>query len=340
MTLLEMWQEVRRRWVLVALVLVTAALAGLFVAYRPGLPPESRQYQVWSASADILVDTSDSQVFDSRSPDFLTLGSRASLLGNLIETGRLKNAIAATAGVAADRLVVVPPATATAPGVAPTPVTPVSREIPDAEATVLTLTTLTPSTTGDATLPILHVSAQAPDAVTAGRLAGGTIGELERHLDSVAARQEIPAARKLVLRQLAAPIPAPETRGPHWLLGLATAIVLALLGCATIVGAPMLARRWRQAEAAASRSGRTAIDHEPPVPFDRAARLGQAGGDGVELYDGAEPAEDAELEEGAELAGAAVAAPPGSGAMAEGTWQPTRPKKQSRRRRKHGKPRR
>ena len=70
-TLREMWQAAVRRKNLIWVALGISLVLGAFVAYRPGLPPESRQYTVWLASADILVDTADSQVVDSRGPDFL-----------------------------------------------------------------------------------------------------------------------------------------------------------------------------------------------------------------------------------------------------------------------------
>jgi hypothetical protein len=246
-----MWQGAVRRKNLIWLALAISVILGVFVAYRPGLPPESRQYTVWLASADILVDTADSQVVDSRGPDFLSLANRTSLLGNLIATKPLRTAIADTAGVDANTLVVVPPANTTASttgGVAltPTPVTTAaSREVPDSEATVLTIST-------DANLPILRVSAQAPDLTTA------TSTELAQHLKTVGATEEIPAPRKLVLRPLAAPTPAPATRGTSRSLGILVAIMLALLGVGAIVTAPMIARRWRSAAEAADRDAEEA----------------------------------------------------------------------------------
>ena len=287
-TLREMWREAGRKRALIAFALVISTLLGMFVALRPGLPPESRQYTVWLASADILVDTADSQVVDAKGPDFLSLANRTSLLGNLLGTKPLRTAIAEAAGVEPNLLVVVPPAntstTATGETLAPTPVTTAaSRKLSDSEAAVLTVST-------DSSLPILRVTAQAPDASTASRLTTATTTQLEQHLHTVGAAEEIPAARKLVLRPLAAPTPAPEVRGTPRALGLLTTILVALLSCGAIVTAPMVARRWRNAESAenaeAVESGEalTAADFGPNasadpgsnVPFDRAADRGRA----------------------------------------------------------------
>lgn len=244
MELVKILREVWSRKGLLAIVLGVSVLTGLLLAYSPGLPPQSRQYQVSLASSDILVDTSNSQVVDvgGRGPDLPTLAGRANLLGNLMTVGPLKDAIAERAGVSPDDLVVVPPANAETPGVAPVPVgTSQSHSVPDAEATILTLST-------DEALPILHVVAQAPDPTTASRLSGGTIVELKKYLGSVAATQEIPTAHQLVMRQFGTPLVGTATRGLPRSFALAVTIVLILLGCGAIVGGSWFIRSWKQIE--------------------------------------------------------------------------------------------
>jgi hypothetical protein len=244
--LVKILREVWSRKRLLALVLGISILTGLLLAYSPGFPPQSRQYQVALASSSILVDTSNSQVVDvgGRGPDLPTLTSRANLLGNLMTVGPLKNAIAKSAGVSPADLVVVPPANAEASGVAPAPVsTGESRKVPDAEATILTLST-------DDTLPIVHVAAQAPDPITAGKLSASTIVELRKYLGSVAATQEIPAAHQLVVRPFGTPLVGNVTRGLPRSFALGATIILALLGCGAIVGGSWFIRSWRQIDEA------------------------------------------------------------------------------------------
>ncbi len=234
----ELWQ----RKALVVLVLGISLLTGFLLAFQPGFPPKSRQYQVSVASSAILVDTRTSQVVvvGGKGPDLATLASRANLLGNLMTNGRLKDAIAERAGVASEKLVVVPPSNPSMLGIPPAPVEPrASRGIPDEEATILTLST-------DETLPILRVVAQAPDLDTARELSGGTIVALKDYLGSVAASQHIPAAHQLVVREFGAPLAGPETRGLPRRYALAAALALALFGCAAILGGAWLVRSWRQ----------------------------------------------------------------------------------------------
>lgn len=259
MELVKILREVWSRKRLLAIVLGVATLTGLLLAYRPGLPPQSRQYQVALASSDILVDTSNSQVVDvgGRGPDLPTLTSRANLLGNLMTIGPLKDAIAKSAGISPDSLAVVPPANAETPGVVPAPVASnQSRNVPDAEATILALST-------DDTLPILHVVAQAPDPTTASKLSGSTIVELRRYLGSVAATQDIPTARQLVVRQFGTPLVGTVTRGLPRSFALAAMMILALLGCGAIVGGSWFIRSWRQiaeAEKNTSNGGASAVE--------------------------------------------------------------------------------
>ena len=263
MTFLELSREARRRPIALALVALAAVLVGLFVAFQPGLPPQSRAYEVWHSSTDVLVDTSNSEVFEPRNPDFGTLASRTSLLGYLVATRPMRAAIAAASGVEPERLVLVPPTAPLGAGSVPAaPATVEGKPESDAEATTLTLTT-------DSVLPILHVTAQAPDATTAQSIAQATVQQLRRHVDSVGARDEVPAAKRLVVQQLAAVTTVAETRGPTPFRGIVAAIFVALLGWATVGGVPLIARRLRNAApgAGGDAQGLTGEAHAERVPL-------------------------------------------------------------------------
>lgn len=242
MQLFKILQEIKRRRVLVAIVVCASAVIGFLLGFKPGFPPQSRQYQQAIATSDILIDTRNSQVVDvgGHGPELSTLASRANLLGNLMVTGPLKETIARTAGVRPENLVVVPPANTETPGVAPAPVeTGHGVSVPKSERSTLTFST-------DDTLPILHVVAEAPDAETARKLALSTVVNLRKYLASIAATQQIPAARQLVVRQFGAPTVTTATRGVPHSLAFAVAVILALVGCGVIVGGSWFARRWKE----------------------------------------------------------------------------------------------
>src|SRR5436305_382249 len=85
--------------VAVCLFAVLAILVGAVMLYRPSLPPQSRTYEVGTATAYILLDTPASQVVEVAPAGSETLGSRASLIANLMAQGDVKAAIARHAGV-------------------------------------------------------------------------------------------------------------------------------------------------------------------------------------------------------------------------------------------------
>src|ERR1700761_6666050 len=121
--LVKILRELTRRKLLLAIVLGVSLLVGLLMAFRPGFPPHSRQYEVSLASADVLIDTRDSQAVsvNGHGPGLLTLASRANLLGNLMTGGPLKTAIADRAEVDPELLTVIPPGATSTAGAVETP---------------------------------------------------------------------------------------------------------------------------------------------------------------------------------------------------------------------------
>ena len=244
MELVKIFRELWRRKFLVAAVVIVAIAAGFLLAFKPQMPPHSRQYEVSLSSADILVDTRDSQLaaVGGHSPDLPTLAARANLIGNLMTGGPLKEAIAERAGIPADELIVVPPPNPATPGVAAVPVAPpASRAFSDAESTILTLST-------DENLPILHVISQAPDADAARRLTAATIEELKNYVGNVASSQKIPAVHQLVVREFGAPVAETAVRGVPRSYALGAFLGILLLGCGAILGTSWFIRSWRQIE--------------------------------------------------------------------------------------------
>jgi hypothetical protein len=242
MELVKILRELWRHKLLVAGVFVVALVAGFLLAFKPGLPPHSRQYEVSLSSADILIDTRDSQLatVNGHGPDLPTLAARAQLIGNLMTGGPLKESIAERAGIQADELIVVPPPNPATPGVAAVPVAPpASRGLSDAESTILTLST-------DESLPILHVTSQAPTEEAARRLTEATIGELKNFVGNVSTIQKIPAIRRLVVREFGSPVAETAVRGVPRSYALFAFVGLLFFGCGAIIGGAWFIRSWRQ----------------------------------------------------------------------------------------------
>ena len=108
------------------------------------------------------------------------------------------------------------------------------------------LLTTSPAVNPDGTpLPMIDVQAQAPKPADAAKLAEASVSGLNDYLNSKAAGEDVPDARRLQVTGFGAPEVSKEARGGQRLLALAAAIVFFLLGCAAILIVSRLARAWR-----------------------------------------------------------------------------------------------
>jgi hypothetical protein len=252
-------------------------LIGALLAFRPTLPPQSRKYHVGAAHVHILIDTPASQVVEIDPKGSDSLGSRASLLSNLMVEGDVKAAIARRAGLRPDQLVALSDA-----AVEPATVAPAQLEGP--KALLLKTTVVTNDAGGQ--LPIIGVETQAPDALRATALANAAVAGLRDYLDTKAALEAVPDARRLQVRGLGSAQGHELARGPGALLaGVVTVFVFALL-CTVLLAVVSLVRGWRAASAQeagpprageldAHRAGQTRPEvpsglwiDEPPAPVD------------------------------------------------------------------------
>jgi hypothetical protein len=231
-------RELWHRRILVGLVAAAAILVGVLLTYKLSWPPESRKYEVGVASARVFVDTPRSQVVDVAPRGSETTGARANLLANLMTQGVVKETIAKRAGLRPNQLVagvesggVLPPDLANA------------RVDPKAHS----LTTRLVLNPDGLPLPMFELESQGPDPAAAGRLATAAVEGLGTYLDSKAAAEQVPDARRLQVTGTGAPQVWRDTRGPRRLVALGAALFVFLGGCALIVLCSRLARGWRAA---------------------------------------------------------------------------------------------
>ena len=225
-----------RRRLLVAFALFLAIFAGTAVGYRISFPPklESRSYKVGVATSRIFIDTPSSQVVEVAPKGGDTLGTRAGLIASLMVDGTIKATIARRAGLQPQQFDAVSASAAeTSPAVGP----------PSPRSNVLTTSVVT-NTAGDE-LPIIQIEAQAADAGTAARLASAAVIGLRDYLNSKAALQRIPDAKRLQVDGLGAPQARDVLRGPRRLFALVVAIFVFLGGCAAIIAFSTIAKAWR-----------------------------------------------------------------------------------------------
>jgi hypothetical protein len=249
MEFVAMLRVLWRYRLLVGIAALLALLAGLSVAYRIGFPPklESRQYSVGIGSVTALVDTPSSQIVDlgpDTGADIGTLSARASLLASLMTSSPIKDEIASRAGVAPDQLIAVSPGAGSPGAAASSGDAGGSISATNPKANILTAKV--PSLESGE-IPIIAVSTQAPDAAAAARLANESIAVLKAHLQTVAGQDQVPDARRVVVRQLGQAKSTTESRGPARTMALLVALLIFCVGCATILGISALVRGWRRA---------------------------------------------------------------------------------------------
>jgi hypothetical protein len=186
--------------------LVVSLAIGLFAAFwsiekvslfPPGV--ESRNLETASASTRVLVDMPKSLALDLSVQviDIESLTNRALLVGNLMGSAPVRQAISERVGVPAERLEISAP---------------ITREWPRAMQQAGTK-----RSTGDIlkspdqyrinvranpTVPVLEISAQAPTAAAAERLADGAVLGTQDYLRELAVDQDIADGKQVVLEQL------------------------------------------------------------------------------------------------------------------------------------------
>ena len=238
----------RHRWVVLVGVLI-ALMAMLLAMFRVSFDPlpslASRQYEVGVASAAVLIDSQSSQAVDLGTAevkvDVGSLSARAKLLANLLVTRPLRDDIARRAGVKPNRLITELSST-TEPGAPPPEATDVTVKTGDPDANIISLQT-------SDTVPIITVNAQAPAETTAGALAASTIARLQEYLDSVAAANEVPDIRKLVMRPLGEPSATTAPRGPGKRQAVIVFLLLLAVWCGAVLLMARLAKDWWQVAA-------------------------------------------------------------------------------------------
>jgi len=239
-------RELWRRRVFVGVAALVAILVGLTLTYTPSLPPESRKYEVGVATARILVDTPESQVIEIAPKGSETLGARANLLANLMIEGDVKDSIAATVGLSPRKLIAGTESVGELPEA-------VADATSDPRAHTL-VTRLVPNPSGEP-LPIIEVEAQAPAAGEAADLAAAAVNGLDEYLDSKAAVDQVPDARRLEVAALGAPQAREDERGPRRMIALAAALFVFLVGCALTIATSKLVLAWRDASLEEGGSG-------------------------------------------------------------------------------------
>jgi hypothetical protein len=230
-----------RRW-LTALALVVAIIVGVLGTYRVSLalPPKlhARAHYVGEASAQVLIDTSHSQVADLNPSPAVPLYTRATLLADLLATSPIDHAIAQRMNIGFDQMKVTPPLGSIVAPIEPSPLGTAGVTSSRAAAGPYELTI-----TIDPNLPIVAVATVAPTPARAQQLAAAAISIITQHVNTLATDQAVPTNERALVDQIGPPLAGAVERGPRKLYGVVEALVLFLLGTFAIVAATGSARR-------------------------------------------------------------------------------------------------
>lgn len=228
--LFSLWRL--RPWV--AASFVFALLMSVWSVANISLTPPGlrlRSFTLASASTHLVVDTPQSSMLDLRvnTDSFQAMTQRAVLLGNVVATGSVRAAIAATAHVSTRVLVVEPPLTPAQPTPQPgaynNSVKSVARSTNQYRISVLV----------NPTVPIMDIYAQAPSAATAAQLANGTVTALRDYLERLAATQGTPAQDRIRLTQLGQARGTVIDQGISVQVAVLVFLVTFVLTCASVV---------------------------------------------------------------------------------------------------------
>jgi hypothetical protein len=220
---------------LVAIVALFSLSIGWMLVYGLSFPPKARSYKVGVAAARMLVDTPQSQVVEVAPKGSDTLGTRASVLSNLMLYGELKAMIEQKAGVRKNTLIAGSDTTGGAEAVSP-----LKRDS-------FALTTGVVVNTELDQLPLIKVDVQAPTAAQAAKLADSAVNSLIGYVNSKADSQAVVPQRRLRITGLGPAQAHTVARGTGKIMGFAATIFVFLLGCTIIVAVSTIVRAWRAA---------------------------------------------------------------------------------------------
>ena len=246
----ELWA--RRRWLL--LVTLAAFLAALSTSYKlPSL--EKRELLVGAASAQILVDASTSMIADvDRDPG--PLASRAIILAQYMSSSQARTKIARRVGLPQPQVTAEGPFSTLTDRATyqATPAAPRANQLTDEGAMHRLVFDAQQS------LPIISIYTQAPTAKGAIALAGAASEVLTGYVARL--DKGVPKLRRIEVTELGRPEGGTVSDGASPILAALAFLGMLAAGCALIVVASGVARRWPGAEPAPGSGADSAGD--PP----------------------------------------------------------------------------
>ncbi len=240
------------------MVAASAAIALLVAVWSVAqisiIPPRltPRALELGTGTTHVLIDTPRSSVLDLRQDTYslVALTQRATILGNVMANGQVRQAIARRAGVPVDLLQVAPPLTPTQPR-ARIGSTNQKRTTDILEST----DQYRLSIQANPTVPMLDIYAQAPTAESAESLANASVDSLRAYLKDVAVTEQTPKSKQIRLLQLGRADGAVINEGIQWQVAFIAFVLTFSIACALLTFLARLRQGWRMAAVAERTAG-------------------------------------------------------------------------------------
>lgn len=233
-------RELMKRWPLLLLGVLVAAVAAVFSVYRlEGANLKARSLQHSSATTQVLVDTPAS-VLGSLSQSFEPLSTRAEVYANFMTSPAILALVGQQAGLSGEQIYAAGPVNANEPRVIQEP-TALRRNV---EITGET----TPYRLGfesQANLPTITINAQAPTTPQAIRLANAAVGGLQLYVSQLEKRNKTPSSSQVTIRQLGSAHGGVVDGGISKALAALVFVGVFLLWCVLMLVGTRFARTWR-----------------------------------------------------------------------------------------------
>ena len=240
--------RIRKLWHLkagVAISLAFAIFAAVWSVYKIDLPHlslEPRALSMATGAAHVMVDTPVSTMIDIRQDTYSIDGlrNRAVLLGNVLASSEIEARIAKRAGVPLQRLRILAPLTRQQPW------PPVDSQNARHTSDLLKSTDqYRIAIKVNATVPMMDIYAQTPNADSAARLANAAVDELKAYVPAIAAAQNTPPQDQIRLIQLGRATGTVINPGVRYQVALLAFVVVFLVCCASLTFLSRVRAGWR-----------------------------------------------------------------------------------------------
>jgi hypothetical protein len=245
-------RELSRRWLLLVVGVLVAAVAATFSVYRldnSKLVARSLQYS--SASTEVLVDT-PSSVLGNVTQSFEQLSARATVYANFMVSPGVLKVIGEHAGIPGEQIYAAGPIPPNEPRIVLEP-TALKRNVEiTGETDPYRL-----DFESQPGLPTIIINSQAPTTKQAVALANAAATGLHGYVTSVESAESIPPHKRVRIRQLGSAHGAVVNGGVSKALAAIVFVVVFLLWCVLMLAATRFRKNWR-----ASAVLQEAWDHE------------------------------------------------------------------------------